>query len=127
MNGIPNQFASIEQVTGTYLNNSIQKSSQYNDSFQNILEAKQKEKTNAVKFSKHAHERLQNRQIELSKEQMERLNSGVGQAREKNIKESLVMVDNISFIVNIKNNTVVTAMNEKEQNIFTNIDGVVIS
>jgi flagellar operon protein len=66
--------------------------------------------------------------MNLTQEQMERLNSGVEQAREKNIKESLILVDNMSFIVNVKNNTVVTALNgEDEQNVFTNIDGAVIS
>ena len=50
------------------------------------------------------------------------------QAKEKSIKESLVMMDNIAFIVNIKNNTVITAMDQKtnDSNIFTNIDGAVI-
>lgn len=41
---------------------------------------------------------------------MERLESGTTKAREKGIQESLVMVDNLAFIVNVKNNTVVTAL-----------------
>ena len=127
MNGISKQYASIEQVTNTYLKGAAKKDIQENTSFQNILESKQKEKDTTVKFSKHANERLQNRNIDLSQEQLKRLNDGVGQAREKNIKESLVMVDDVSFIVNITNNTVVTAMGEAEKTIFTNIDGVVIS
>jgi len=59
---------------------------------------------------------------------MERLNKGIMQAKEKSINESLVMMDNIAFIVNIKNNTVVTAMDQStnDSNIFTNIDGAVI-
>ena len=46
----------------------------------------------------------------------------------KGIKESLVLVDQLAFIVNIPNNTVVTAMSQKDaaENIFTNIDGAVI-
>ena len=127
MNGISKQYASIEQVTNTYLKGAAKKDIQENTSFQNILESKQKEKDTTVKFSKHANERLQNRNIDLSQEQLKRLNDGVDQAREKNIKESLVMVDDVSFIVNITNNTVVTAMGEAEKTIFTNIDGVVIS
>ena len=127
MNVIAKQYASIEQVTNTYLKGAAKKDIQENTSFQNILESKQKEKDTTVKFSKHANERLQNRNIDLSQEQLKRLNDGVDQAREKNIKESLVMVDDVSFIVNITNNTVVTAMGEAEKTIFTNIDGVVIS
>ena len=80
-----------------------------------------------VKFSKHANQRLENRNIELSKDQLERLNQGVGQARTKQIQESLVMMDNLAFIVNVKNNTVVTAMEQGESGqVFTNIDGAVI-
>lgn len=59
---------------------------------------------------------------------MQRLNEGVKQAKEKSIQESLVMMDNIAFIVNVKNNTVITAMdqNTNDSNVFTNIDGAVI-
>ena len=43
------------------------------------------------------------------------------------MKESLVLVDDLAFIVNVKNKTVVTAVNDKEERIFTNIDGAVIT
>ena len=38
------------------------------------------------------------------------------------------MMDNLAFIVNIKNNTVITAMDQdtNDSNVFTNIDGAVI-
>ena len=47
-------------------------------------------------------------------------------AREKGIGESLVLVDDLAFIVNVKNNTVITAMDDSSEGIFTNIDGAVI-
>ena len=53
--------------------------------------------------------------------------NGTRRAEEKGIKESLVMVDNLAFIVNVRNNTVITAVNEKEDKVFTNIDGAVIA
>lgn len=97
-------------------------------SFSEILETKQKEsKEQELKFSKHANERLASRNIDLSNEQLVRLENGTSKAREKGIKESLVMVDNLAFIVNVKNNTVITAVNETEDSVFTNIDGAVIS
>ena len=43
------------------------------------------------------------------------------------MKESLVMVDNLAFIVNVKNNTVITAVKDTEQAVFTNIDGAIIN
>ena len=47
-------------------------------------------------------------------------------ARAKGVKESLVCVDDLAFIVNVTNNTVVTAMNQEDEKVFTNIDGAVI-
>ena len=59
---------------------------------------------------------------------MDRLTEGTKKAGEKGIKESLVIVDQLAFIVNVPNNTVVTAMNQQDaaENVFTNIDGAVI-
>jgi len=92
-------------------------------SFQEVLEANQSKE---LKFSKHANERLLSRNIDLSDEQLERLSLGTKKALEKGINESLVMIDDIAFIVNIKNNTVITAVNDGDDKVFTNIDGAVI-
>ncbi len=80
-----------------------------------------------MKFSKHANERLASRNIDLSQAQLNRLETGAKKAGEKGIQESLVMIDDIAFIVNIKNNTVITAVNDSDEKIFTNIDGAVIA
>ena len=102
-------------------------------SFEDVLNRKLEEnrgvsQKNEVKFSKHAMTRLDNRNISLTEVQMERLNEGARKAGEKGIKESLVLVDELAFIVNVENKTVVTAMNQgnNDENIFTNIDGAVI-
>jgi flagellar operon protein len=95
-------------------------------SFEQILN----ERTSAgseLKFSKHASMRMQSRQIDLTANQWERLEDGVEKAGEKGIRESLVMVDNLAFIVNVSNNTVITAVGEGEDKIFTNIDGAIIT
>lgn len=128
------QFTSIEQVTGKYLNrNTVTKSeiAGTTSSFDKILKQKQldeAEKTSELKFSKHANERLASRNIDITDEQMTRLLSGTKQANEKGINESLVIVDNLAFIVNVKNNTVITAMEQSDtgENVYTNIDGAVI-
>ena len=121
-------FLSMGQAANLYFQNvKPEKTTESNKetvSFQEVLNAKVEQK---VKFSKHANQRLENRNIELSEDQLERLNQGVGQARTKQIQESLVMMDNLAFIVNVKNNTVVTAMEQGESGqVFTNIDGAVI-
>ena len=66
--------------------------------------------------------------IELTNRQMERLSDGAKKAGERGIQESLVIVDDLAFIVNIPNKTVVTAMDSTatNDNVFTNIDGAVI-
>lgn len=130
MNGFDSRLLSIEQAAGLYLQNSRvnthESTSSEKISFQEILEQKASSE-NDVKFSKHANQRLESRNIRLSGEQMSRLNQGVSQARDKSITESLVMMDNLAFIVNVKNNTVVTALEQSgDSNVFTNIDGAVI-
>jgi flagellar operon protein len=80
-----------------------------------------------LQFSKHANMRLNNRNITLSNEQLARIEDGVSAAKDKGIKDSLVLVDNIALVVNITNKVVVTALSQNsEQNVFTNIDGAVI-
>lgn len=121
---INNNFASIEQITDQILRQNQQIPNQNKTesvSFTDIFESK-------VKFSKHAGERLAYRNIKLTESQLERLEEGTRRADEKGINESLVLVDDIAFIVNVKNNTVITAMdqNDNKDNIFTNIDGAVI-
>ena len=71
---------------------------------------------------------MADRNIELTSSQMERLQEGTQKAQQKGIRESLVIVDQLAFIVNVPNQTVVTAMsqNETAENVFTNIDGAVI-
>ncbi len=141
MNIINSQFPSIEQVTDTYLNSGskagITPLSNNTQSFADVLKVKQGERFSLeritqqkeLKFSKHATNRLNDRNIELSEGQMDRLNEGIEKASKKGINESLVLIDELAFIVNTKNNTVITAMDQtaSDENVFTNIDGAVIA
>ncbi|MFP3154090.1 flagellar protein [Lachnospiraceae bacterium ZAX-1] len=131
MNKIVNQFSSIEQLTDQYLKKSGKDTALIGQetSFEEILKQKQGNiQPETLKFSKHATMRLEDRNIKLSVQQQERLETGTKRAEEKGIKESLVIVDSLAFIVNIPNKTVVTAMDQGEggNNIYTNIDGAVI-
>lgn len=82
-----------------------------------------------VKLSKHAQQRLESRDISLTANEMEKINTAVQQAEAKGSKDSLVMMDNTAFVVNIPNRTVITAMNlaNSNENVFTNIDSVVFA
>jgi len=111
------------------LNNNIQPS--YNEnknessSFKDLLNEKLEKE---VSFSKHANERIQQRNIDVSQEVTEKLNEASVQAKDKGLKNVLVMIDNQAFILSTMNNKVITAVNSEElkENIFTNIDGAVI-
>lgn len=128
------RFSSIEQVTGQYLGSKskVQESQNQDVSFLDILNRTADEIKNQdgeeLKFSKHAGERLADRDITLTNEQLARLEDGAHKAGAKGIKESLVLMDGMAFIINTKSNTVITAMNQSgaEENIYTNIDGAVI-
>ncbi len=124
------QFPSIEQAAGEYLEKKQETSfpAQGRKSFAEVFEEKQTEDSQ-LKFSKHAANRLSERNIELSDKVMNRLHAGTVAAGQKGINESLVMVDQLAFIVNVKNQTVITALdkNDSEGNVFTNIDGAVIA
>lgn len=126
---ISGSFSSIAQVQNEYLAGQSKKAAETEAfSFQEVLKQKAATQAGTLKFSKHANERLVSRNITLTGEQVERLQEGVSRAREKGIRESLVLLDNLSFIVNVKNDTVVTALdNHSEQHVFTNIDGAVIA
>ncbi|MDD6057554.1 MAG: flagellar protein [Clostridiales bacterium] len=130
MNEIRNRFASIEQMTDRYLYpKSTDAVTSPSLSFEEVLKKKREAtESSELKFSKHASMRLSDRNINLSKEQSDRLRTGVQKAGEKGIQESLVIVDSLAFIVNVPNKTVVTAIPQAEANnhIFTNIDGAVI-
>lgn len=118
----------IRQVQGEQLRTkSIENKNIDTNKFANILQ-QQIQSQDKLKFSKHASMRLDVRQIELSDDQMTRLEAGVNKAEAKGIKESLVLMDNVALVVNIENKIVVTALDQSEarEHVFTNIDGAVL-
>ena len=76
--------------------------------FKELLEQKLKEESQ-VTFSRHAVERVMERS-------------------EKGLKAPLILMDSTAFVVNVKNNRVVTVVNEEslKGTVFTNIDGTVM-
>jgi flagellar operon protein len=102
---------------------------QPSQSFKQVLESKVAESDTGIKISSHAEKRLQSRNIELTPEIMARLKAAMDKAQEKGAKETLMVFDNFSLIVSIKNSTVITAMDKEgmKDNVFTNIDSAVIA
>ena len=93
--------------------------------FDAILESE----VNKLKFSKHAQQRLESRNIQLNEADLSSLEQAVDLAERKGAQDSLVMLRDLAFIVNIANKTVVTALDGKGAtgNVFTNIDSAVIA
>jgi len=132
MNITNERFLSARQIQEQFLPQQGIKKAQNggeHTSFQDILD-KVNEQTaqGSVKFSKHASDRLATREIELDDTQIDRLNDGIARAEMKGIKESLMIMDKLAFIVNVPSQTVVTALDPSMSNeqVFTNIDGAVI-
>lgn len=97
--------------------------------FAQALKLQLEKNTSGVEFSRHAMERIASREIDLTNGNMlERLNKAVGIAQQKGANETLVLVDETAFVVNIKNNKVITTLSQQDMlgNIFTNIDSTVI-
>lgn len=81
-----------------------------------------------LKISKHATERLQERNIMISDEEWQQVTDSVLEAHDKGVRQPLVLMEQAALIVNAKNATVITAMDrlEAKKQIFTNIDGTII-
>lgn len=85
--------------------------------------------SSGVQFSKHAMERINERNIDLSEDnKLDRLNKAVELAGERGSADALVMIDTTAFLVSVKNNKVITTLSadDMQGNIFTNIDSTVI-
>jgi len=82
----------------------------------------------SLKFSAHATQRLADRKIQLDSDTLSRVTDAIDKAEAKGIEDTLVLTKDAALIVNIKNRTVVTAMDRGSLigNVFTNIDGAVI-
>ncbi|MBF8983092.1 flagellar protein [Lutibacter sp. B2] len=82
----------------------------------------------SLKFSKHAMEKLESRQIKLHKNEIQKIKNALNKAEKKGIKETLILMDNKAFVASVKNKTIITAALDEQLNesVFTNIDGAVI-
>lgn len=82
-----------------------------------------------INFSRHAVDRINSRNIDvMSSDKLARLNRGVELAESKGSDDALVIVDKTAFVVSIRSNKVITAVNAEDMqgNVFTNIDSTVI-
>jgi|SRR5579872_54629 len=99
--------------------------------FRDVLRQRQQAPAPAgepLRFSAHALERLQSRNITISADDMAKMNLMADKAAQKGAKSSLFMLRDVAMVVSIKNRVVITAVDgdSMKENVFTNIDSAAI-
>ena len=96
--------------------------------FRDVLREQVAPASQPLKFSAHAMQRLQSRNITLSPDDVNRMNQMADKAAEKGSKQSLFMMGDTAMVVSIKNRVVITAVDSEsmKDNVFTNIDSAAI-
>lgn len=81
-----------------------------------------------VHFSRHAHQRLHSRGLELSDQQLTLVADAIDKADTKGARETLVLTDEAAYVVSVKNRTVITVFDRDNlrEGIVTSIDSAVI-
>jgi flagellar operon protein len=81
-----------------------------------------------LKFSNHAVERMSQRGIHFTPEEMTKIENAARKAQEKGSRETLIVGNDAAMIVSLKTNTIVTVMDKSalKENVFTNIDSTVM-
>jgi flagellar operon protein len=120
-----NSIRSIGQIQGAadIQQPAVSRSADFKAQLQDSLKGLEK-----LKFSGHAIDRLADRGVVLSNEKAERLMKAVDAAEAKGSKDSLVLLDELAFVVSVKNRTVITASDTAslKQGVFTKIDSAVL-
>lgn len=117
---------SFNQVESKAVDN--EKGKKIKSSFQDVFDEQLQKYQEGIKISSHASKRLAQRNITLSKRDLQTLEEAMDQAEKKGAKESLMLYKDTAFIASIKNRTLITAMDPKnsKEHIFTNIDSAII-
>jgi len=112
------------RLIGTSQPNRVQ---QKGKDFGQVLEKIYK-KNQSISFSKHAIERMDKRNMELTSEELNKLEMAFDKAEDKGVRDALIIMGDKAFIASIKNKTIITTLNKEQlkDNVFTNIDGAVI-
>lgn len=117
----------IKLIEGQLINNSKRenyKRIENQKSFKDVIEdIKYKE----VKFSKHASKRIETRNVNFNKEEINKIQEALAKAEQKDVKDALIVMNGKILITNVETRTVITTfMNEQmEDNVITKIDGAV--
>ncbi|MBT4791041.1 MAG: flagellar protein, partial [Halobacteriovoraceae bacterium] len=72
----------------------------------------------------HAAKRIEERNIDFQGEEYLKVKDAISKLREKGVQNSLIVSDKAAYIVDVKNNKLITAVDKgsMSENIFTKID-----
>ena len=95
---------------------------------QSFIDHLKQASTPLLKISKHATERLTERNISISEGEWQQITEKVFEAKGKGVKQPLVLLDQAALVISARNATVITALDrtEAKQQLFTNIDGTIV-
>ena len=108
--------------------NSNKKLADNKPNFKDVLKntAKAIKSSSNFTISSHASERLKN--IKFTSNDYEKIQNGFNIADKKGAKNTLMLYKDVALIASIKNKTIITAIEKgrAKDNIFTNVDSVII-
>ena len=98
-----------------------------NTSFKEMF-SKELASSHNIAFSRHAHERMHSRGLELSDEKLNSIAGAIDKADAKGSRETLVLSDDAAFVVSVPNRTVITVFDRENlrEGVVTAIDSAVI-
>ena len=122
-----NQINKLTNVNALKLSHASVQTQKTDERFSTLLK-EELDRSEGVRFSKHAAQRVAERGIEVSDRLMSDLNRAVEKAKAKGARDVVIIGKDGAFIVNVPHNLIVTTMNgnEMKENIFTNIDSAVL-
>ena len=104
--------------------------SQNPDEFKNLLQDQigEVKREHGLKLSVHAAKRLQERNLEMDSDEFFKLRDAMDKLKTKGGKDSLVITPNAAYILDVENNTIVTAIDKDNmaENVFTKIDSTLM-
>ena len=102
-------------------------SEKVNVSFKAILDEKIFQ-DNSISFSEKASKNLHEINGELTADQKNRLETGLGRLKGKGVTSGILLMDSTAFVMNVKNQTVISTIgkNRVQENVFSNFDGFAV-
>ena len=107
------------------------------EEFKNLLQDEIKEEgepaegpvqEESVKISLHAAKRLRERNLAMDSEEFFKIKNAIEKLRTKGGQDSLILTNKAAYIVDVNQNTIVTAMERENlgENVFTKIDSTLV-